>query len=134
MMNSDEVERTVKEAIAVGNYPVAVQMMCDAGIQRYHTDVKSHTITYCSQTATYTERGEPVVPLAEPGACSFDPAGIRAAAFSFERGGTDYQGFLCAIWNAGAVAYDVDLSARTITYRSGGAATHVVSIPLPGEK
>ena len=130
MVSPAAIGEAVDAAVAVNDYPVAVEMMLAAGIKRYHTDVKTHTIVYSADDADHTKAGEAPVPADEP-AVTYDKARMKAADAAFARGDTDYTGFLRGLWHAGVVAYDVDLVERTITFRGSQGETRVVNVPRP---
>ena len=127
-MDASEIERVVKAAEALGDYPRAVTMMRDAGIRGYRADVRQHRLVYRSASAEWVEGGEAPVPPGAP-EHAFVLADVKAALRAFGRGEVDYTGFLRALWHAGVPEYEVDTAARTVTYRGRGGEAHVVHVP-----
>lgn len=110
------------------SYPVLAKTLREAGIRSYRVDVASHTAVYQGNGETFTINGRAVAgPGEEPPA--FDPPGLVAALLANQRREIDYDGFLERIWQSGVTSYDVDLEARTVTYRGQGEEAHVERIP-----
>ena len=127
-MNAAEIERAVKSAEALGDYPRAVTAMFEAGILGYRTDVRSHRLQYRSAEAEWLETGDEPVPAAAP-EHPFDLDALKAALRAFGRGEVDYNGFLRALWEAGVPEYEVDLAQRTVAYRGKRGEMHIVHVP-----
>lgn len=109
-------------------YPVLAKTLRESGIRTYRVDVASHTAVYQGNGETFTINGRAVAgPGEEPPA--FDPPGLVAALLANQRREIDYEEFLERIWRSGVSSYDVDLEARTVTYRGRGGEAHVERIP-----
>lgn len=123
-MSEADLRAAVENADRQPTYAAAIQVLSEAGIHRYHTDVRCHTNVYRSQDATYTVPGDAIAP---DGAVPerFDPLAIRAAP----SGEVDYTAFLRGLWAAGVVTYEVDLAARTLTYHGANGETEVEMLP-----
>jgi uncharacterized protein YbcV (DUF1398 family) len=130
-MTKAAIKEAVHRADNAASYPEVAQILIDAGVRLYHTDVRSHTIIYNTDQDYFADQGEPAVPDTTPPADVFDQAGIVAAFASIERREVDYQGFLRQLWRAGVVEYEVSLIARRITYYGAHGETHSETIPEP---
>jgi uncharacterized protein YbcV (DUF1398 family) len=109
-------------------YPVLARMLREAGIRRYEVDVPSHTAVYQGVGEPLTIKGPEI---ATPGAAAapFHREGLREVILANQRKEIDYDKFLERIWRSGVTRYDVDLEARTITYRGQGGEAYEERIP-----
>ena len=109
-------------------YPVLARTLRESGIRTYRVDVATHTAVYQGSGESFTVQGTAVAGPGEPPA-AFDAPGLVAALRANQRREIDYDGFLERIWRSGVTSYDVDLEARTVTYRGPGGEAHVERIP-----
>ena len=109
-------------------YPVLARTLRESGIRTYRVDVATHTAIYQGDGEPLTLRGAAVAGAGEPPP-AFDRSGVVAALLANQRRETDYDGFLRQIWQSGVTSYDVDLAARTVTYRGSKGEAHVERIP-----
>lgn len=125
---------TIQESIAQSArgeipYPVLARRLREAGFHRYEVDVASHT-------AIYEGTGEPLTiqgpEISRAAAVPFDQEGLRKAILANQRKEIDYDQFLERIWRSGVTRYDVDLEARTITYRGQDGEAYEERIPDVG--
>lgn len=128
---------TIQDVIGQGargeiSYPVLAHRLREAGVRRYEVDVPTHTAVY---HGTGQGAGEPLTlrgpEIATSGAAAapFHPEGVQAAILASQRREIDYDRFLERIWQSGVTRYDVDLEARTITYRGQGGEAYEERIP-----
>jgi uncharacterized protein YbcV (DUF1398 family) len=131
-MKKDAVEAAiVKARQSEITYPQFVGLLSEAGVRTYHVDVPSHTVVYRNGEEAHTEHGQPVVPEDARTPALFDESGVKAAIAGNQQGKGDYLTFLRQIWASGVVGYDVDLGARTVTYRGAAGEVYVEAIPSP---
>src|SRR5687767_4243561 len=99
------------------SYPKLFDALKGAGIQSYETDVPRFEITYFGAGEQY--RKSPPQGFSPGTAAShFDVQAIKKAIQRIGRGETTYPQFLEEIAAAGVHTYRVDMSARTVTYKS----------------
>ncbi len=106
---------------ATGKFPEIVGRLTDAGIERYHADLRRGEKTY------YLPNGDSHVTRAEavegPFADAFDPAAVAAAIRASQANRIDYAQFLARIAAAGCVEYTVSIAGRRALY-CGRRADH----------
>ena len=110
-------------------YPIVFNMLLEAGVTHYETNVGQFEIVYSGEGGELTDYGPnnfSVVP-----ATRFDPEATKRAIQRSQRGETQYPEFLREIAAAGIHTYRVDMAARTVTYRGAQGETYVESVPQP---
>jgi len=127
-MDEAAIRQAVEEANAANTYIDAVQLLLEAGVRIYYTDIRFHTTYYSSDLATHVDWLMPSFALSEPPPAYFDRPAIHAATLALQRLETDYEGFLRRSWGAGVVEFEVNLLWRQITYRGVHGESHVESI------
>ena len=60
---------------------------------------------------------------------TFDQAALIKALRADQAGQTTFQQFLEASWDAGVVKYDVDFTARTVTYYGVNGEAYIEEYP-----
>jgi len=128
-MDETAIRKAVEKVDAAPGYSEAVQLLLDAGVRIYYTDLRSHTTFYSSDLATYVDWRMPSVSYNELPVEHFDPAAVHAAILAMERHETDYQGFPRRIWDAGVVEFEVNLLWRQMTFRGVHGESHVEPLP-----
>lgn len=109
-------ERGARLRPEVGGFTVLAESLRAAGIEAVHCVVSSMTTRYRTDHGTVVDQQ---APLAEGlgRVADFDRDAVIAAIRRDQRGESTYPEFMVDIWHAGVVTYDVDLAARTCTYR-----------------
>jgi uncharacterized protein YbcV (DUF1398 family) len=121
-----------KARSVAADYPAFVKMLAEAGIQSYRANVAAHTITYLhAKGETYIERWPESPGPQRQTPNPFNEAGLKAAILDSQRKKIDYPTFMNLIWASGVTQYEVELSARQITYRGAKGETYVERIPNP---
>ena len=119
-MSEDAIEKIGQAGVLARdrkiNYPQFVDLLLEAGATRYSVEVAAHRITYFGMAGeAYIAEG-PSVSESEPG--RYDENALRTAIADTQKGWIDYPTFLNRIYQAGIIAYDVNLRGREIRYRS----------------
>ena len=108
-------------------FPRIVELLIEAGVERYHADLARHEKTY------YLPGGQShVTPCAEIGvpiARAFDGAGVAAAIRASQAGEIGYRSFLRRIAAAGCAGYIVSIAGRRAVYLGRTAEPHVEHFP-----
>jgi uncharacterized protein YbcV (DUF1398 family) len=112
----------------VGGFPYLAEALRSAGVSAIHCVVPSMTTVYVLPTGPVVLQGSPQVSgLADVAA--FDAGALVTALRADQAGRSAYPEFMAAAWHAGVVSYDVDLAARTCTYRSATGEQYVEDYP-----
>ena len=108
-------------------FPAVVARLAEAGIERYHADLRRAEKTY------FLPDGESRVlacaPVAAESAAGFSAAGVEAAVRAVQAGRIRYTAFCEAIVAAGCVGYLVSLPGRRAVYYGRTAECHVEPFP-----
>lgn len=119
-----DIERSARGEIS---YPVLARRLREAGFRRYEVDVRTHTAVYEGTAEPMTVKGPEIAGAGAAG--PFRQDGLREAILANQRKEIDYDQFLERIWRSGVTRYDVDLEARTVTYRGDGGEAYEERIP-----
>lgn len=129
----DEQTREVVRACTVDSdeqrapFPQIVGRLMDAGVERYHADLRRSVKTYYLPSGDAEEvRGHPI---AAPFAQAFSAAGVEAAVRASQRGEIGYRAFCTRIAEAGCVGYFVSIVGRRAVYYGRTGETHVELFP-----
>jgi uncharacterized protein YbcV (DUF1398 family) len=114
---------------AAQGFPFRAATLRAAGVAAYHVDVPGRATLYDLAAGSVLEqdaplRGEGLHPVAP-----FDEAGLVAALHANQAGRSTYADFVEAALRAGVVRYDVDLAARTCTYRGAAGEAYTERYP-----
>lgn len=120
----EDIEKSARGEIS---YPVLARRLREAGVRRYEVDVPTHTAVYYGTGEPLTLKGPEVATAGD--AAPFHQEGLREAILASQRKEIDYEQFLERIWRSGVTRYDVDLEARTVTYRGEGGEAYEERIP-----
>lgn len=112
----------------VGGFPYLAATLREAGVSRIHCVVPSMTTVYVTPRGDVVQQGTPQVGDAAEIA-PFDAGALIAALRTDQAGRSTYPEFAAAAWRAGVVAYEIDLEARTCTYRSASGKEYVEEYP-----
>ena len=120
----EDIEKSARGEIS---YPVLASRLREAGVRRYEVDVANHTAVYQGTGEPLTVKGPEIIGAGA--AAPFHREELREAILANQRKEIDYGGFLERIWRSGVTRYDVDLEARTVTYRGDGGEAYEERIP-----
>ncbi len=125
---SSALERGFRIRPQVGGFPYLAEALRSADVSAIHCIVPSMTTVYVMPTGSVVQQGSPQVSgLADVAA--FDAGTLVTALRADQAGSSTYPDFMAATWRAGVVSYDVDLAARTCTYRSATGEQYVEDYP-----
>jgi uncharacterized protein YbcV (DUF1398 family) len=137
----DHVTRLVEaQALAaavrprVGGFPYLAEALRQAGIERHRYVVPAGLGVFSSGVGTAVQQSIPIVSGVESTA-RWDVSALVAALRADQAGRTSFPRFAEACWEAGVLEFEVDLIARTCTYRGSGAddvlVEHYSAVDLP---
>lgn len=109
------------------SFPEVVARLMEAGIERYHADLRRAEKTY------YLPTGESFVTPAEAvdgePAQAFSAAGVEAAVRAIQARSIAYGEFCARIMDAGCVGYLVSLAGKRAVYYGRTGEMHVERFP-----
>ncbi len=115
----ENLEAAQRKAMAirpkVGGFPYLAEALRQAGVRRNIWSLPSAQSLFITNAGAVVTQGTPLVsgtvdvPL-------FDREALIAALRTDQAGNSTFPEFLAASWRAGVVRYDVDFSARTVSY------------------
>lgn len=128
----ENLERAQRRAMAarpkVGGFPYLAETLRRAGVIRNLWFLPACQSLYLTNDGPVVNQGTPLI------AGTADvPAFVRDALISALRtdqaGQSTFPEFLAAAWRAGIVRYDVDFTARTVTYYGCNGEEYVEAYP-----
>jgi uncharacterized protein YbcV (DUF1398 family) len=127
----DALDRIATRPRAAGaGFPFFAATLHAAGVRAYSVDVPAHATLHDLGAGHVLVQGTPLRAVGGFHAVApFDERRLVAALRANQEGMSTYGEFIEAAWLAGVVRYDVDLAARTCTYR--GAAGEVYTERYP---
>ncbi len=112
----------------VGGFPYLAEALRQAGVRRNIWSLPSAQSLFITNEGAVVTQGTPLVsgtvdvPL-------FDREALIAALRTDQAGKSTFPEFLAASWRAGVVRYDVDFSARTVSYYGCNGEEYVEKYP-----
>lgn len=112
----------------VGGFPYLAEALRQAGVKRNLWVLPSCQSTYLTDAGPVVSQSTPLasgvfdIP-------SFDREALIAALRADQAGDTTFPEFLAAAWRAGVVHYDVDFTARTVSYYGCDGEQYVEDYP-----
>jgi uncharacterized protein YbcV (DUF1398 family) len=112
----------------VGGFPYLAEALRQAGVRRNIWSLPSAQSLFITNEGAVVTQGTPLVsgtvevPL-------FDREALIAALRTDQAGNSTFPEFLAASWRAGVVRYDVDFSARTVSYYGCNGEEYVEKYP-----
>jgi uncharacterized protein YbcV (DUF1398 family) len=116
---TENLEAAQRKAMAirpkVGGFPYLAEALRQAGVRRNIWSLPSAQSLFITNAGAVVTQGNPLVsgtvdvPL-------FDREALIAALRTDQAGNSTFPEFLASSWRAGVVRYDVDFSARTVSY------------------
>lgn len=117
-------ERGIRLQLAGGGFPVLAESLRSAGVCFVHCNVASMTTLYRTHQGAVIDQQVPILSGLER-VVDFECAEVIAAIRRDQQGASTYPEFMVEIWRAGVISYDIDLVARTCTYRGLDPAVDV---------
>ncbi len=112
----------------VGGFPYLAEVLRHAGVTRNLWSLPSCQSLYLTDKGPVVVQSTPLVTgMAE--VPRFDREALITALRTNQAGKSTFPEFLAASWKAGVVSYDVDFSARVVTYYGAGQEKYVESYP-----
>jgi uncharacterized protein YbcV (DUF1398 family) len=128
----ENLEAAQRKAMAirpkVGGFPYLAEALRQAGVRRNIWSLPSAQSLFFTNAGAVVTQGSPLVsgtvdvPL-------FDREALIAALRTDQAGNSTFPEFLAASWRAGVVRYDVDFSARTVSYYGCNGEEYVEKYP-----
>jgi uncharacterized protein YbcV (DUF1398 family) len=129
----ENLEAAQRKAMAirpkVGGFPYLAEAFRQAGVRRNIWSLPSAQSLFITNAGAVVTQGAPLVsgtvdvPL-------FDREALIAALRTDQAGNSTFPEFLAASWRAGVVRYDVDFSARTVSYYGCNGEEYVEKYPV----
>lgn len=99
----------------VGGFPYLAETLRQAGVKTNTWSLPSCQSLFCTEAGPVVMQGTPLLQgTAE--VPPFDQVALVSALRTDQAGNSTFPEFLAAAWKAGVVRYDVDFTARTVTY------------------
>lgn len=112
----------------VGGFPYLAEVLRRAGVTRNVWSLPSCQSLYLTQEGPVVMQGAPLVNGAVD-VPAFDEEALIKALRVDQAGKSTFPEFLDASWRAGVVRYDVDLEARTVSYRGCNGEEYIEAYP-----
>ena len=111
-----------------GGFPYLAESLRLAGVTRIAVTVPSWTTVLTSAEGSVIQQGTPMI-AATAEVPPFDVDMFVASLRDDQEGRITFPEWMQATWRAGVVWYEVDLAARTCTYRSPAGESSVERYP-----
>lgn len=113
---------------AVGGFPFLAECLRLAGVELNRWALPGAQSLYVMQDGVVVQQGTPLVTGMH---CvpEFDERALVVALRKDQAGKSTFPEFLSATWNAGVIGYEVDFSARTVTYSGARGESYSESYP-----
>ena len=112
----------------VGGFPYLAETLRRAGVTRNTWFLPACESLYLTEAGPVVMQGAPLVSGAAD-VPRFDQQALIGALRVDQAGQSTFPEFLLAAWQAGVVRYDVDLTARTVTYYGCHGEAYVEQYP-----
>jgi uncharacterized protein YbcV (DUF1398 family) len=128
----ENLEAAQRKAMAirpkVGGFPYLAEALRQAGVRRNIWSLPSAQSLFITNEGAVVTQGTPLV-SGTVDVPSFDREALIAALRTDQAGNSTFPEFLAATWRAGVVRYDVDFSARTVSYYGSNGEEYVEKYP-----
>jgi len=128
----DNLEAALKHAMTIrpraGGFPVLAETLRRAGVTKNIWSLPACQSLYLTNAGPVVMQGTPLV----SGAVDvpvFDHEGLIRALRADQAGESTFPEFLAASWRAGVVRFDVDFTARTVSYYGCNGEEYVETFP-----
>ncbi len=112
----------------VGGFPYLAESLRLAGVTRIDVTVPSWTTVLTTAQGSVIQQGTPML-TGEAEVPAFDQVAFVTALRGDQEGLIAFPDWMSATWRAGVAWYEVDLDARTCTYRAPNGDSYVESYP-----
>ena len=130
-MAIDKLEAAQRKAMAirpkVGGFPYLAETLRQAGVTHNIWSLPSAQSLYITKNGSVVTLGKPLVSGTVD--VPFDREALIAALRTDQAGNSTFPEFLAASWRAGVVRYDVDFSARSVSYYGANGEEYVEKYP-----
>lgn len=133
-MNSKEkLQKAMEYAMAnrpkVGGFPFLAECLRQAGVEKNLWSLPGTQSIYVMKDGIVVNQGVPLVSgMAD--VAPFDERVLIAALRTDQAGQSTFPEFLVAAWKAGVIGYEVDFSARTVSYYGARGERYVEAYPV----
>jgi uncharacterized protein YbcV (DUF1398 family) len=124
----DAQRRAMMGRPKVGGFPYLAETLRRAGVTRNTWFLPACESIYLTEAGPVVMQGAPLISGAAD-VPKFDEQALIAALRIDQAGKGTFPGFLLASWRAGVVRYEVDLTARTVTYCGCHGEAYVEQYP-----
>lgn len=127
------LQKAMKERPPVGGFPYLAETLRRAGVRRNVWLLPSCQSMYFTDKGPVITQNTPLVsgPMDVP---KFDREELIAALRADQSGKTTFPQFLEASWRAGVVRYEVDFTARSVSYYGFNEEVYVEDYPMADVK
>lgn len=108
-------QRAMDGRPAIGGFPFLAETLRRAGVTANVWHLPSCQSVYYTESGIVVQQLQPLA-VGTFEVPDFDEAALVAALRADQAGESSFEAFLSAIWCAGVLRYDVDLTARCVTY------------------
>lgn len=112
----------------VGGFPFLAECLRKAGVERNLWSLPGVQSIYVMQDGVVVQQGTPLV-SGMSSVSDFDEAALVSALRTNQAGQSTFPEFLSAAWQAGVIGYEVDFSARTVSYFGARGERYLESYP-----
>ena len=128
----ENLEAAQRRAIAarpkVGGFPHLAEMLRRAGVTRNVWSLPAAQSLYVTNDGSVVTQSTPLA-SGTVDVPPFNREALIAALRTDQAGNSTFPEFLAASWRAGVVRYDVDFSARTVSYYGSNGEEYVEKYP-----
>jgi len=121
-------QRAVTGRPRVGGFPYLAETLKRAGVKRNIWFLPSCQSLYLTDDGPVVTQGTPLL-SGTSDVPRFSREALISALRTDQAGNTTFREFLAASWNAGVVRYEVDFTARVVTYHGCEGEEYVESYP-----
>lgn len=115
----ERLQKAMKYAMAhrpeIGGFPYLAECLRIAGVEHNLWSLPGAQSIYVMKDEVVVQQGTPLV-SGMNNILDFNEEALISALRTDQAGQSTFPEFLSAIWNAGVISYDVDFSARTVSY------------------
>jgi len=128
----DKLESALKHAMAIrppaGGFPVLAETLRRAGVIKNIWSLPACQSLYLTNAGPVVMQGTPLI-AGTADVPAFDHEALIRALRADQAGESTFPEFLAASWRAGVVRYDVDFTARTVSYYGCNGEKYVETYP-----
>ena len=129
---TENLEAAQRKAMAirpkVGGFPYLAETLRRTGVTRNIWNLPSAQSLFITNEGAVVTQGTPLV-SGTVDVPPFDREALITALRTDQAGNSTFPEFLAASWRAGVVRYDVDFSARTVSYYGFNGEEYVEKYP-----